>query len=524
MFRGRMDRRGSEPASLPRRYAFKLLATLAAAIAGVAVDAFGSRALGPAGYGQYYYLQQFFWVVFSLLSGSVSLAFVTRAARRPRARGFTFVYLSWLLLIPITIESFIGILFYFGAADIIWPDTTIFYVQLAAIASFLLFLTREGTSMGDAYGLTVPLEIVRTAQRLVSVILIASLFAAKLLTLANFFLYAIAINLALTIALFVALRAHKGLLLPHRPFDARRLRAAGKYFFDYSAPLMTFLPIAMVSTVFDRWLLQTVAGNTDQGYFSLAYQISQMVLLLVTAFMPLLMRELSIAHGAKDNERLSSVFVRALKNLYFVACLGACFVVANSDYFSVLMGGISFAASSIPIAFVVLATLHRTYGQVTSTLYYSTDNTRLYRNLAIATSLGGMVVAWVLIAPGRYFGLQLGAEGLAIKTLIVEAVTANILAAFACRYLGVRFLPLLGHQIICAGIFLAVAGLVRFLLSLVVHSSNEFVSLASYLTVSGLVYAVCAFGLLWLFPSIAGMERPWLRRQLRRLVPRTGKL
>jgi O-antigen/teichoic acid export membrane protein len=504
--------------SLTRRYFFKLLATFAAAIAGVAVDALGSRALGPASYGQFYYLQQFFWVVFSLLSSSVSLAFVTRASRRPHSHGFTFVYLGWLFAIPILMELAILIASQSGVARLIWPGSAMLYVQLGAIASFLLFLTREGTSMGDSYGLTVPLETIRVIQRVLSVALLVSLFVVHALDLKIFFLYTAGINAALAVALFTALRAHNRLFFPRRPFEIRRLRAAGRYFFDYSAPLMVFLPVAMVSTVFDRWLLQTVAGNTDQGYFSLAYQISQMVLLLVTAFMPLLMREMSIAHGARNHEKLSQVFRRAVTNLYFVACFGACFVVVNSDHFSILMGGKLFLASTVPIAFVVLATLHRTYGQVTSTLYYATGNTRLYRNLAIVTSIGGMALAWVMIAPHQYFGLQLGAVGLAIKTLLTEVMTANIFAIFACRYLGLSYRSLFVHQISCAGVLLGVAQAVRMALSSTLPPSHDFINLVLQTGLSGLLYTLCIGCAVWIFPSLAGVERAWLRRQTERFL------
>src|SRR3569832_1923726 len=96
--------KGSATASLKRPYILKLLQTFAAAVAGVSVEALGSRALGPADYGQYYYLQQFFLIIFSLLSSSVSLAFVTRASRRPFSHGFIFVYAGWLLFIPIVME------------------------------------------------------------------------------------------------------------------------------------------------------------------------------------------------------------------------------------------------------------------------------------------------------------------------------------------------------------------------------------------------------------------------------------
>jgi hypothetical protein len=201
-------------------------------------------------------------------------------------------------------------------------------------------------------------------------------------------------------------------------------------------------------------------------------------------------------------------------NLYFVAGVGACFVVANSDHFSILMGGKLFAASAIPVAFVVLATLHRTYGQVTSTLYYATGNTKLYRNLAVLTSIGGMGVAWIMIAPHQYFGFQLGAVGLAVKTLLAEVLTANVLAVFACRYLGLSYRALLVHQIACGGVLLMLALAVRMTLSLTLPPSGGFIGLALQTALSGFLYMICVGFMVWALPWLAGVERVWLRQQI----------
>jgi O-antigen/teichoic acid export membrane protein len=503
---------------LRKRYAVKLVAAVAAALTGIAVDALGSRALGPADYGQYYFLQQFFTQILTLLSGSISLAFVVRTARRPGSQGFTFVYLAWLLAIPVLMEAFITLSEYTGFARLLWPDSAILYIHLGAIASYLLFLGREGTGMGDAYGLTVQSEWVRVVQRILAFALVIILFSIHWLGLKNFFLYNCFVNGTLVIALFVVLRRHGKLVFLRNPFRPICLRAAGKYFYDYSSPLVIYLLFATAAVVFDRWLLQVVAGNVNQGFFSLAAQISQMMMLFVTAFMPLLMREMSIAHGAADKERLRLLFKRSLENLYFLSGFLACFVAVFCDRISVLVGGKLFAASALPVALVVLSAMHRTCGQVTSTVYYAMGKTALFRNIAVITSLLGIALTYVLVGPTQYFGFGLGANGLALKTFLYEMIAVNIYAYFAAGCLGMRYWNIALQQLVCAGPLITVAGLVRLALSLLPTPSMEQVGLGFHIGIAGIFYTAIVMLVVYAWPRVAGLERDELERFKSRLV------
>ena len=168
-------------ASLKRRYGIKLAATIAAALTGIGVDMFASRALGPADYGNFYFLQQFFMQIFGFLSGSISFALITRVARRPHSHGFTFAYLGCLLAVPILLELFILLAFYAGFAGDVWPESSLLYVHLAALAAYFIFLGREGTAMGDAHGLTVQLELIRIVQRGLAFLLVLGLFFVQYL-------------------------------------------------------------------------------------------------------------------------------------------------------------------------------------------------------------------------------------------------------------------------------------------------------------------------------------------------------
>jgi O-antigen/teichoic acid export membrane protein len=511
-------------ASLSRRYLFKILATVAAALTGIGVDMVASRALGPANYGNFNFLQQFFLQIFAFLSSSTSLAFVTRASRRGTS-GFNILYLMSLAVMPVPLLAFVYFAFVSGASTQLWPGISIVFVSLAAAASYLVFLAKEGTSIGDAYGLTVSMEKIRVAQRVLSFLVILGIALIGHINLTTLFVYTGVVNAALAFALFLELRQRGRLGLPRRPFETRRLAATAGYFYNYSSPLITLALVIMLGGLFDRWLLQRVAGSVDQGYFSLAYQISQMVLMFITAFMPLLMREFAVAYGAGDRQRLSSLFVRVLQNLYFIAAVWACFVAVFCDKVASLVGGQRFIASAVSVAFVVLCTMYRTYGQVASTLLMSIGDTRTYRNISIIVAMAGVALTWLLVGPRGWFGLGLGALGLAYKMFAIEAINGNLMVFICVRNSGSSYVTLLRQQLVTPAVLLAMAGLIRLLFSHLLPSGMQFWSAAILLAVSGIVYAAAVIGMLLWFPSLAGLrEREFLDRFARlqaRLFRRT---
>lgn len=514
------SRRGeasAQPVGLRKRYAFKVVAAVIAALTGVAVDAFGSHSLGPADYGQFYFLQQFFAQTFTLLSGSVSLAFVVRSSRRPRSHRFGFLYVGWLLLIPLLMESFVFVAGRLGWAGHLWPSSALMYVHLGAIASYLLFLGREGTAMGDAYGLTVQTEWARIGQRAFALALIAVLFVARWLNLSTLLVYTCVANGVLVATLIIILRRNGKLVLPRNPFRLAAVRAAGGYFYEYSSPLVIYLMFAIAAAMFDRWLLQIVAGNVDQGFFSLAYQISQVMLLFVTAFVPLLMREMSIAHSSENTERLRLLFKRSLDNLYFLTAFFACFTAAFCDRIAVLMGGDRFVLSAIPVALVVLSSVYRTYGQVTATLYYAAGKTALFRNVSIGMSVGSLVLTYVLVGPRSGFGWGMGATGLALKTFLYEMIATNVLAYFATRFLEMPYWRLLGRQLVVMVAFMCVAFLSREAVMFAPLWNGGTAWLVVGIGLAGVFYVVATAILLGIWPGLAGLQRHDLRQLVSRL-------
>ena len=158
--------------------------------------------------------------------------------------------------------------------------------------------------------------------------------------------------------------------------------------------------------------------------------------------------------------------------------------------------------------------VHQGYGQVVNSVYYATGETRALRNITVLSLLGGLVLAWVLLAPPSLGGFDLGAAGLAWKMVLVQVIAVNVLL-WACR----RVVPFdlrrnLAHQLLCPAVLLSLALMARY------ATAAAGLGPADGLTrffISGIGYTVLSFGAVLFFPFIAGVTRQEIFSQGRRL-------
>jgi hypothetical protein len=99
--------------------------------------------------------------------------------------------------------------------------------------------------------------------------------------------------------------------------------------------------------------------------------------------------------------------------------------------------------------------IYAAYGYVSTTVYFATHQLRLYRNIGLAVYSLSPVLTWIFVAPTTWLGLEMGATGLAVKTLLLAVILHNALMFFNCRQLGLSYGKILLQQI-C---LLAVLGL-----------------------------------------------------------------
>ncbi len=492
--------------TLARRYAFKLLANMASIPVYLAMEAILPRALGPQGYGNYSFATNLFQQMTGFLDMGTSTCFYNALSRRQRETGLVSFYLRLALLIFV-IMSFASVAVFFGnAGELLMPGVPLWLAPLAALWAFLTWWGRVLRSMNDAIGATVSSELVRTAASLSGLVILLALFLDELLTVKTLFMQQYIVLGAMAIGFWLVMRRQ----WPNLGWKLSP--GAGKSysveFFNYSHPLFVQALLSFMLLAGERWLLQWFDGSAEQGFFALSQKVSMACFLFVSAMTPLVMRELSIAWGNENREEMGRIMARFAPMLYVITAYFSCFTVAEAPAMVRIFGGADFAAAILPVQIMALYPLHQAYGQLAGSVFHATGRTTVLRNLAAAELCYGFAAVWLLLAPPEFYGLGLGAVGLAVKTVLVQFTTVNICIFLASRLIPISFMHSLLHQIVSLSVIMVLAFVCREATIAVGLGSVD--SIGRFL-VSGVIYSAALGGLALAFPILLGFTRQELR-------------
>jgi hypothetical protein len=148
--------------------------------------------------------------------------------------------------------------------------------------------------------------------------------------------------------------------------------------------------------------------------------------------------------------------------------------------------------------------IHQTYGQLSGSVFYASGKTALYRNIGVFFMLLGLPVTFFLIAPRVNMGLNMGATGLAVKMVILQLITVNVMLFFNAKLLNLPFWKYVAHQVISVICLLTVSLLIAFFV-------DSFLNIGRYIIVSfilsGVLYTVTVFFAVYLFPVLFGIKK-----------------
>ncbi|MDR1856182.1 MAG: lipopolysaccharide biosynthesis protein [Desulfovibrio sp.] len=496
--------------TLARRYIFKLVANMASVPVYLAMEAILPRALGPAMYGNYSFATSIFQQLSGFLDMGTSTCFYNALSRRQQETELVGFYtgVGWLVAIITLVAALCMQIPAIGG--IVMPDVPLWLAPPAALWAFLTWWGRVLRSMNDAVGATVASETARTTVSLLAVALLILLFLGDVLNIATLFLQQYLMLAATAICYRRVTRKHwerNGIPPSSRPSPRQRRRYV-REFFDYSHPLFIQSLLSFLLLTSERWLLQWFDGSVEQGFFALSQKVSMACFLFVSAMTPLVMRELSIAWGDKDLDAMGRLLSRFAPLLYVVAAYFSCFTLAEGPAMVRLFGGAEFVAAIIPVQVMALYPLHQAYGQLAGSVFHATGRTHILRNIAALECVYGFGTAWVCLAPAEYFGLNLGATGLAIKTVLVQYVTVNVYFWLVSRFLPLSFKRNFLHQLWSLAVLLAVAFLSR---EVTVHMGFGSVDSIWRFLVSGVCYSVAVAAVCWSCPALLGLSRQDVR-------------
>ncbi|MDD5005991.1 MAG: polysaccharide biosynthesis protein [Candidatus Omnitrophica bacterium] len=490
--------------SLRKRYFYKFFSNILGFPINLVMQSIITRGLGPQNYGDFNFLSNFFNEVIGFFNMGTSIGFYTKLSQRPKESKLVLFYFYFMGVVMLLVAAFVIVSHSTGLYTKLWPVQKLSVIYLALCLGIFTWLVNILSQMTDAYGVTVVAEISKMSQKILGLIIIAILFVYQKLNLINFFFYNY-FMLFLLILLFLKIMKHSILPISQTCIlKFKEIKEYTKEFYKYSHPLFLYGLVGMFVNIFDIWLLQFFGGSIQQGFFGLSYQISTICILFTSAMTPLILREFSIAHNNKDLNLISNIFRTHMPLLYSITAFIACFIAVNADRVVLIMGGGKFSGATLAVIIMAFYPLHQTYGQLSGSVFYATDQTRLYRNIGVVFMLFGLPVTYLLIAPKNLFGMSLGANGLAIKAVFLQFISVNVMFYFISKFLKLSFWKYCVHQILCVGCLLTLSIFANYIVNSLLGLHTNII--VGFLT-TGFLYSLMVGCFILFFPPVFGIEK-----------------
>ncbi len=480
--------------SLKKRYSIKLLSSIINGLFGAILVAIVPKALSPIAYGQFIYLQDFFIKVVGFLDMGTSIAFFTKLSannQRKELISFYFIYSFSILLLLFT---FIFITNKLGYLDNLIPNISNQYIYFGLFFGFFTWFTQIFIKISDAYAITVSVELIKIIYKILSLMVLIYLIYRTEFNLTDYFIFHIVslISFILFLSwLFIKRKIFEN--LKFSLFNSQFLIII-KEFIEYCHPLVLYSIVSLLVGIFDIWLLQKYGGSKQTGFYGLAYGLSAICFLFTSAMTPIITREFAKSYGEKDIESMRGLFLRYIPMLYSISAYFAIFVAIQSENILSIFTDEKFKEAYLVLMVMAFYPIHQTYGQLSGSIFYATNQTRLMRNISLVVQPFGMLLTFLLI-----YKLDLGAIGLAWKMIIVQIIGVNIQLYYNTKFLKLKLNYFLWHQLYSVALFIILAVV-----------SNMLIDISSPILdffISGLLYTVWVIIFIYILPQIFATNR-----------------
>lgn len=496
---------GAQNSTLRRRYAAKLGSNVVGLGVGVMSAGLIARLLGVENYGIFNYVSFLFAQAAGFLQiGSDQWAFQrwSKEAGDPQVTNFM-VRLTLVLWGVLIVGLWVA--YALGLGKGLWPDIDMRFMVWGCALVLINWLTSLLTQYFDAVGLTVQSELTSVVRKLVGFGGLLVLLHFDWNSLTSFFIYLVLMGLFWVFLLVGRLpersKAHKNLA------DSGG-EPIGRECWKYSHPLLVFGLAGLLANVGERWLLQSNGGSIEQGYLGLGLQIAAIIFMLAAPMTPLFTRELARCHQAGGTHGLRRCFLKMMPLIVAATASISVFICFNAADIVAVMGGSEFAAAGKVVALLALYPIYQAYCQLCSGFYYATGRTALYRNVGITMMVVGILATYIFVAPEKWGGLNLQANGIAIKILLSAVIAANVDLMIVSRCLRMSFLRRFFFPqcaiLLLFGICSRLAGMGA---GGVDHLMLRLVGKAS-------IYGCLLFFVVWMFPFILGRRRDELKGEV----------
>ncbi len=442
--------------NLNKDYFFKILTNLVRVPVSFLLQSIFPRILGPIQYGNYEFLNDSFTRIITFLESGNTFAFYTKLSSD--SSDFRLIkFYRILMLLTISLMLLITfVLCFFDFYIYLWPYQSISTILLIFFLIVFVYISNILLRILDSFLLTINIEKFRVLHTIFTLIIFIYFYLqVKTLNINSFILLQIILQLLLIFgSIFIINKKSKSILIIKEKLTKLNIKYYIQYFYKYSSPLFIFSIFALIFGFGDRWLLQQFSGSIEQAYFSISLKTGAFIFIFTNALIPLYIRENSKYFSNKNYLKMSEIYVKNIKLFMFLTVFLTTIVSFNSKFILQIMGGNLFKDANILFILMSFYPIHQTLGQINGALYYSTSRTKVYTNVGLFSLPLGFFISFILIAPIKFYGFNLGGIGLGIQMISIQFINQNILLYYNCKYLNISFFKLFLHQFILIALFI----------------------------------------------------------------------
>jgi len=479
--------------SLKKRYLIKLLSNIIHGFINIILVAIVPKALGPVAFGHFSYLQQFFSQVIAFLDAGTSTAFFTKlSARNGRKELLTFYFILSLALICV-LFCILYLMDTFDYLGFFLPSIPSEYIVYGALFGIFTWVTQVFIKISDAFAITVSVEIVKILHKLATLLLLLYIINFLPFDLHIYFYFQFISLLSFLMIVFILFK--KKSIITNQFFNLKiKYQDIMREFYIYSSPLFVFNVAAIFIGLFDIWLLQTVSGSIETGFYGLAYSIAAMSFLFTGAMTPIITREFSKSFAENDYENLRKLFKRYIPMLYAITAYFSVFIAFQAENLLKIFVDETFKDALFAIIIMAFYPIHQTYGQLSGSLFFANGTTGLYRNIGLISSFIGLFFSYLFI-----YHFKLGALGFGVKMILAQVIGVNIQLYFNAKFLNIKMFSFVIHQIYIVVLF-----------SLLAYFSSSFVysdTITLNFLFTGFIYTLLIIIFVFFFPRIIALNK-----------------
>lgn len=450
-----------------------------------------ARTLGPELYGDYRYLIYFFTLLSSFI-GFGGNFFTTELAKNHYDEKLVSFYLNYILLNWVAACLFIFVIRYTNLSTTFFPSKVqVQYIWIAFLLSFFTFLSQFLESMTDSCGLTKSASIFNFFAKLFGLgVLCLLIYIVDWTNLLSVFLYSIAVVVFTVIGFGMVLKSNNIPVLNFK-ISLPDFKKRAAFFFSYSHPLLVLSIVTFAVGFLGRWILQFFGGSVQQGYFSFSDSFSAFIIIFSNSITPLLQREFAISFSNQDLHKMKNLFQKSLLIFTGVTSFLAVFVMINADFFTLLIGGMSFKNAILPTQIMLFYPIPYVANNILYATIYAVGKTALLRNVQILMCILNLIFTYFLVAPANYFGLELGAVGFVISMLSVTYLNHFVLLRYCTPMFDLKYIKIIANYFIILLALLVVGFASKFLIDILNMNSLISIFLAGviYTLIAGLLFS-----------------------------------